>query len=91
MLTQRIDRLVRLEIEGHLLLLALVGQDGPDEQHETIGRDTVVKFETLLGTRDGSQYRLPVHTRLDVRCSTVLLRQHVCSTRNLILIGESLR
>ena len=45
-----------LEIERDLLLLAFVRQDRAYEKHETIGRDTIVQLETLLGGRNGSEH-----------------------------------
>ena len=69
----RINGLMRLEIEGDLLLLTFVGQDCTDEENEAIRRDTVVQLETLLCGRDGRKHRESVDTGLDVRSRTVLL------------------
>jgi hypothetical protein len=64
------------KIEGNLFLFAFIGQDRPDKQYETIGRHTIVKFQALLSTGYGCQYRQSIDTRLDVRSCSVLLRQH---------------
>jgi hypothetical protein len=76
---------VRFEIEGYLLFLAFVGQYCPDEQNQTIWRNTVVQLQPLLSTGDRGQHRQSVDPGLDVRRSTVFLRQHGRDTGDLIL------
>ena len=81
----RVNRLVRLEVKRHLLFLPFIRQDRTDEEHETVWWYAVVQLETLLGTGDGSKDRQAIDTRLDVRGSPVLLRQHRGNTRDLVL------
>ena len=69
----RVDGLVRLKIKRHLLFLAFISQDSADEENEPVGRHSVIQLETLLSTRDGSQHRQPIDTRLDVRGRAVFL------------------
>ena len=80
---------MRLEVEGNFLFLALVREDGADEQHQTVRRHPVVEFETLLGGGNGGEHGQSVDTRLDVGGRSVFLRQHVLHARYLILQRES--
>lgn len=68
---------MRLEIERHLLLLSLVRQDCSYEQHQTVGRYSVVELETLLRRSNGGEDGETVHSGLDVRGGSVFLGQHV--------------
>ena len=81
----RIDRLVRLEIEGNFLFLAFVREDRADEENEAIRWYTVIKLQALLSTCDRCKHRQPVDARLDVGCGTVFLRKHGRSARDLVL------
>jgi len=81
----RVDGLVRFEIERHLLFFALVCENGPDEQDEAIGRNSVVELQPLLSTCDCGKHRESINARLDVGCGSVLLRQHGGRTGYLIL------
>jgi hypothetical protein len=76
---------VRFEIEGDLLFFAFIGQDGTDEQHKTVGWNSIVQLQTLLGRGDGSQYGETIHSRLDVGSGTVFLCQHGLSPGDLVL------
>jgi hypothetical protein len=42
-----------------LLLLAVICEDGADEQHEAIGWAFVVQLQSLLRGRDGGQHGQP--------------------------------
>ena len=84
----RIDGLAGFKVEGDLLLFAFVGKNSADKKYEAVRWDAVVQFETLLGTGDGSKHRETIHARLDVRGSTVLLRQHSRDTRDLVLCAS---
>ncbi len=72
----RVDRLVRFKVERDFLFLSFVCKDGTDEEHETVRWDSIVKLETLLGTRNSSKHGQSIDTRLDVRGRSVFLRQH---------------
>ena len=72
----RVDGLVRLKVERNLLLFAFIRQNRTDKEHETVGRDTIVKLEALLCGRDSGQNRKTIDSRLDVGRSTIFLRQH---------------
>ena len=76
---------MRLEVEGNFLFLALVREDGADEQHQTVRRHPVVELETLLGGGDGGEHGETIDPGFDVRGRSVLLRQHGRDTGNLIL------
>ena len=56
MIHSRVNGLVGLKVERHLLFLALVGQNRADKEHQTVGRHTVVELEPLLCTRDGCEH-----------------------------------
>ena len=81
----RIDRLVGLEVEGNFLFLALIREDGADEQHQTVRGHPVVQLETLLGGCDGGEHGETVDSGFDVGGRSILLRQHGGNTGNLIL------
>lgn len=81
----RIDRFMRFKVEGNFLFLAFVGKDCAYKENQTVWGHTVVELETLLGTGDSSEYRKPVHTRLDVGGCTILLCKHGRCTGYLIL------
>ncbi len=81
----RVDRLVRLEVEGNLLFLAFVCEDRSDEKNEAVWRYSVVQLQSLLGGGDGSKDGKTVDSRFDVGRSTVFLRQHSRYSRDLIL------
>ena len=85
LINSRIDWFMGFKIEGNLLFLALVSQDSPDKQDKPVWWHTVVELQSLLSTSDRSQHRLPIDSRLDVRGGTVLLRQHVGGSGDLIL------
>lgn len=76
---------MRFKVKGDLLFLAFVGQDCSDEQDKTVWWNAVVQLQSLLGTGDRGQYRQSIDPGLDVRRSTVLLRQHGGDTGDLIL------
>jgi hypothetical protein len=80
---------MRLEIERHLLLLSLVCQDRSYEEHQTVGRYSVVELETLLRRGDGGEDGETVHSGLDVRGGSVFLSQHVGELRDLGLWSTS--
>ena len=52
----RVDRLVGLEVERDLLLLALIRKDHTDEKHEPVRGHTVIQFETLLRRSNSGEY-----------------------------------
>ena len=77
-----------LEVEGNFLFLALVREDGADEQHQTVRRHPVVELETLLGRGDSGEHGETIDPGFDVGGRSVLLRQHGRDTRDLILVSE---
>lgn len=76
---------MRFKIEGDLFFLAFVGQDRPDEQDQAVWWNTVVQLQPLLSTGDRGQHGQSVDPGLDVRRSTVFLRQHGGNAGDLIL------
>jgi len=76
---------MRFKVEGDLLLLAFVGQDRSDEQDQAVWWNTIVQFEPLLSAGDRGQHGQSVDSGLDVRRSTVFLRQHGGDTGDLVL------
>ena len=81
----RVDGFVRFKVEGDLLLLAFVGQDRSDEQDQAVWWNTIVQFQPLLSASDRGQHGQSVDPGLDVRRSTIFLRQHGGDTGDLIL------
>jgi hypothetical protein len=81
----RVDGFVRFKVKRNLFLFSLVGEDSSHEQDETIGRDSIVKFETLLSAGNGCQYGKTIYSGLDVGRSPVLLRQQSRHAGNLVL------
>ena len=71
-----VDGLERLKIDIHFFFFAVVCDDRASVHNETVGRDSVVEFEALLGRGDGPEHRLPVHSGFDVRGSSILILKH---------------
>ena len=74
---RRVDGTEGLEVEGDLLLLAVVGDDGAGVEHEPVGGHPAVELEPLLGGGYGGQHGLAVHPALDVGGGPVLVAQHL--------------
>lgn len=52
----RIDRFVGFKIKGYFLFFPFVGQDGTNEKNETVRRNTVVQFQTLLRASNSCEH-----------------------------------
>ncbi len=78
---------MRLKIERDFLFLAFVCEDRADEEHETVGGNSVVELEPLLSAGDGRQDGETVDSGFNVGRRAVFLRQHGRRPRYLILPG----
>mmetsp|Transcript_18612 Transcript_18612/g.70402 ORF Transcript_18612/g.70402 Transcript_18612/m.70402 type:complete len:297 (-) Transcript_18612:283-1173(-) len=63
---RRVDRLERLEVNVHALLLALLRDDRAAVDHQAVRRHAVVQLEPLLRGRDRSEHREAIDATLDV-------------------------
>ena len=54
-----VDGFEGLEVDVDLLLLPLLGHDGPAVDDEPVGRDLGVQFESVLDRGNSTEYRQP--------------------------------
>lgn len=83
-----IDGLERFEIDVDLSLFSFGGDDFTAVDDEAVGRDFVVKLETLLGGGNGGQNRETVDTGFDVG-SGALSDMSMSYIPNIRLLGGS--
>ena len=85
---RRVDGFERFEIDIDFLLLAVVGDDGPAVDDETVGRHFVVQLEPLLDRRDGRQDGESVDAGFDVGGGAELVGQHFTHAGDLVFGGN---
>eukprot|EP01139_Manchomonas_bermudensis_P004802 Amastigsp_a174357_3920.p2 type:complete len:189 gc:universal Amastigsp_a174357_3920:590-24(-) len=71
-----IDWSERLDVDRDLLLLAVLRNHGPAEDHKPVRPDLGVQLELRLARGDRREHRETVHARLDVRRSARLFGEH---------------